>query len=283
MTALAATLHDPAGRMLPLLKRHAAALAAYAAAAVAATPETHPAVVGLLRASGANLLRGGPDIGRGRRNAVAAASRVADDDVLCVDFDRWLFWAETHPDELMAVPKRLAGRKPLPWYVAVGRSRRAWETHPAAQRACEAPTNRALSLAAGRTLDATAGCCWLAPEGVRLVLAASTEASNATDLEWPAIVLRHDPRRLGFVRVEGLAFETAAFHPREVAAAGGLAAWVAVTYDRPQVWAARLRLAADSAAALARVLAADAPRRHSAGRRRSERVGSAGRAERHVG
>ncbi|MBA3414705.1 MAG: hypothetical protein H0U10_05720 [Chloroflexia bacterium] len=254
MTALAATLHDPAGRMLPLLKRHAPALAAYAAVAIAITPETDDRVAAVLRANGGNLLRGGSEVGRGRRDAVAAASRVVDGDVLCVDFDRWLFWIETHPDELLALPARLAARRPRPWYAAVGRSRRAWETHPAAQRACEGPTNRALSLAAGRILDATAGCCWLAPDGVRLVLAASTEASNATDLEWPALVLRHDRRRLGFVRVEGLAFETAAFYPREVKTAGGVTAWIAQTYDRPEVWAARLRLAADSAAALTRVL-----------------------------
>ncbi len=263
MTALAATLHDPDGRMLPLLRRHAPVLGRYAAVAVAATPETQPEVVDLLRANGANVLRGGPHVGTGRRDAVAAASRVADGDVLCIDFDRWLFWAETHPEELAALPARLAARRPRPWYVAVGRTRRAWETHPAAQRACEGPTNRTLSLATGRTLDATAGCSWLAPEGVRLVLAASTEESNATDLEWPAIILRHDPRRLGFVRVEGLAFETATFYPREVTAAGGVGAWVAQTYDRPEVWAARLRLAADSAAALARVLAAGGAHRRS--------------------
>ena len=263
MTALAATLHDPAGRMLPLLKRHAPALGRYAAVAVAATPQTRPDVVDLLLASGAHVLRGGPEVGKGRRDAVAAASRVADGDVLCVDFDRWLFWAETEPHELVALPARLTARRPRPWYVAVGRSRRAWESHPAVQRACEGPTHRALSLAAGRTMDATAGCCWLAPEGLRIVLASSTEASNATDLEWPAILLRLDPRRLGFVRVEGLAFETAAFFPREVAAAGGGAAWIAQSYDRPEVWAARLRLAADSTAALARVLAADGPRRRA--------------------
>ncbi|MCC6314460.1 MAG: hypothetical protein IT337_10655, partial [Thermomicrobiales bacterium] len=50
-------------------------------------------------------------------------------------------------------------------------------------------------------------------------------------------------------------FETAALHPDEIAAAGGLDAWLSAVYDRPAAWAARLRLAADSTAALARVLA----------------------------
>ena len=126
--------------------------------------------------------------------------------------------------------------------------------HPPVQRVAEGATNRALSLLVGRRLDATAGACWLAREGAELVLRESIEATNATDLEWPALVHRSDPRRLAFVATEGLEFETAAFHPDEVAAAGGEAAWVRARYERPEVWLDRLRLAADSVAAACRVL-----------------------------
>jgi hypothetical protein len=255
VTSLAATLHDPDGRSLPLLRRHGHVLATYSAAAVAATDETDEDVLAALIACGALVVPGGPLVGRARLNALAAASRVADGDVVAIDFDRWLVWADTHPEELLALPRRLAARRPAPWYACVGRTARAWRTHPRVQRACEDATNRALSLAAGRTLDATAGCCWLAKEGVRIVLAHSTEPTNATDLEWPAFVLRHDPKRLVGARVEGLAFETAAFYPDEITAAGGQAAWVAQAYERPEAWATRLGLAADSAAALTRVLA----------------------------
>jgi hypothetical protein len=103
-------------------------------------------------------------------------------------------------------------------------------------------------------MDATAGACWLSPEGAGLVLRESVEETNATDLEWPALIHRADPRRLAFLALEGLAFETAAFFPAEVAAAGGEAAWVRHRYERPEVWQDRLRLAADSVAALCRVL-----------------------------
>lgn len=253
MTCLAATLHDPEARMLPLLQRHAPLLARYAAAAVAVTPATDPRITRLLETAGARPIPGGPEIGRGRRNAVAAASHAAREDVLCIDFDRWLHWAGAAPEELLALPERIARKRPAPWYACVGRTARAWKTHPAVQQACEGPTNRAISLAAGQDLDATAGCCWLSPQGVVVVLSHSTEETNATDLEWPAFILRHDPVRLTGVRTEGLEFETPDFHPREIAAAGGREAWIATAYERPAVYAARLRLAADSAAALARV------------------------------
>jgi hypothetical protein len=122
------------------------------------------------------------------------------------------------------------------------------------QRSAERATNRALSLLAGRPLDAVAGACWLSGEGAALILRQSTEPTNATDLEWPALILRADPARLAFLRCEGLEFETAAFHLEEVAAAGGGAAWVRARYDQPEVWRDRLRLAADSVAAACRVL-----------------------------
>jgi len=255
MTALAATLHDPDGRMLPLLLRHASRLGGYDAAAIAVTPQTAAAVRRALETAGARPIPGGKEIGRGRRDAVAAASFHAPGaDVLCIDFDRWLHWADRFPEDLAALPGRIAARRSRPWYACVGRTARAWATHPEVQRACEGPTNRALSLAAGMRLDATAGCCWLAPDAIPAILSRSTEASNATDLEWPAIVLREAPGRLCGVRAEGLEFETPTFFPREIAAGGGLAAWTAATYDTPSMWAARLRLASDSSAALARVL-----------------------------
>ncbi|MGI9253220.1 MAG: hypothetical protein ACR2J8_05705 [Thermomicrobiales bacterium] len=254
MTALAATLHDPDARMLPLLEQHAPLLASYAAAAIAITHATTPNVATLLRERGVNLVSGGPDVGAARRDAIAAASHAArTHDVLCIDFDRWLHWAGCYPDELLALPGKLRKRRPAPWYACVGRTPRAWKTHPAVQQACEAPTNRALSIAAEQDLDATAGCSWLSPEGVVIVLSHSTEATNATDLEWPGFILRHDPLRLTGIRVEGLEFETPDFYPREIAAAGGRDAWIAATYERPAMYATRLGLAADSAAALARV------------------------------
>ena len=58
-------------------------------------------------------------------------------------------------------PERLLARRPRPWYVCLGRTRRAFATHPYVQRTTERATNRAASLALGRRLDATAGACWL--------------------------------------------------------------------------------------------------------------------------
>ena len=92
------------------------------------------------------------------------------------------------------------------------------------------------------------------PEGVEIIFAGSAEPTAATDLEWPALILREDPGRLRGLRCEGLEWETPDFHAEEIISAGGLAAWTRATFDTPSMWAARLRLAAASGAALERVM-----------------------------
>jgi hypothetical protein len=204
---------------------------------------------------------GGPNaqVGAARRLALRTAFQAGAASFLYCDFDRWLHWVGRFPDELRDLPAALAGRRPRPWYACLGRTRRAFRTHPYVQRVAEGATNRAASLALGRRLDATAGACWLDRPGAEIVLAGSVEETNATDLEWPALVYRRTGRlagkgRLAYVATEGLEFETAEFYASEIAALGGREAWERAHYERPEVWRARLGLATDSVASLCRVL-----------------------------
>jgi hypothetical protein len=260
--ALVATLHDPRGVFLPLIDRDLAAvttaLGSYPLVVIASSPATDARLTTRLAQLGAHVVPGG-QAGEGRRAALMAAGGDQSAYFSC-DFDRWLHWVHFWPQELAALPARVArlGSKRIsPWYVCLGRTARAFATHPAAQRLPETATNRALSAAAGRHLDAAAGAAWLTPEGVEIILAGSAEPTAATDLEWPALILRREPSRLRGLRCEGLEWETPDFHAAEIAAAGGLAAWTRATFDTPTMWAARLRLAAASGAALERVLAGE--------------------------
>ncbi len=255
--ALISTLHDPLGKVLPFLERDAvvSALTSYAMVAVAATTATDSRVPARLEQLGARVVPGG-STGVGRRAALAAGSGAAA--WFNCDLDRWLHWAIFWPDELAALPERVQwlgrGERARPWCICLGRTARAFRTHPAVQRLPEAATNRALSLAAGRTLDAVSGAVWLSPEGREIVLAESVEPSASTDLEWAALILRRDPARLRGLRCEGLEWETPDVHAAEISAAGGLAPWTRAAFDTPAMWTARLGLAADSTAALERVL-----------------------------
>jgi hypothetical protein len=266
--ALAATLHDPLGGALPLLDDAVvgAALSSYRRVVVAATGATDSRVIARLTQCGIDVVPGG-QTGEGRRAALAAAP--AGETVFSCDFDRWLHWARHWPAELATLPERVARLghgDARPWYVCLGRTARAFRTHPPSQRLPEEATNRALSLAAGRPLDAVAGAAWLFPEAVRIVLGASREPTAATDLEWPALILRADRTRLRGLRCEGLEWETPDFHPAAIAAAGGIAPWTRAVFATPEMWAARLQLAADSTAALRRVLGEAARKQRDRGK-----------------
>ena len=252
--ALAAALHDPAGASLPLIDAAAPCLAWYPRVAIAVTASSDPGAAARLAELGAVVTPGGL-AGESRRAALTAAGDGWPAWFAC-DFDRWLHWALHWPVELAALPGRIArlgaGRTP-PWYVCLGRTERALQSHPAVQRLPETATNHAISLAAGKPLDAVAGAAWLSAEARQIVLAASSEATAAADLEWPALILRQAPERVSGIRCEGLEWETPDFHAAGIAAAGGRAAWEQATYDTPAMWAARLELAATSTAALTRV------------------------------
>ncbi len=261
-----ATLHDPQGVFLPLIDGDLAAvtsaLATYPLGVIATTPATDARLTNRLEQLDAHVVPGG-QAGEGRRAALTAAGDQPA--YFCCDFDRWLHWVRFWPQELAALPARVArlgGSKRIPpSYVCLGRTARAFATHPAAQRLPETATNRALSTAAGRPLDAVAGAAWLTPEAAEIILAGSREPTAATDLEWPALILRRDTSKLRGLRCEGLEWETPDFHAAEIISAGGLAAWTRATFDTPATWAARLRLAAASGAALERVLSEEPRRR----------------------
>jgi hypothetical protein len=254
--AFISTVHDPNAALLQPLLERGEALSSYPATYVSATDRTAPATVEALRRFGVRVeIRPTGEAGTGRRRSLINAALDGHPAYLYCDLDRWLHWVDRFPEELAGMPERVAQEAACAWYVCLGRTERAFATHPEVQQAAERATSRALELVIGCPIDATAGGCWLTPEAAGLVLAGSTETSMGTDLEWPALVWRRAPERLDMIRVEGLEFESAAFAEEAIAAAGSVDAWTKQVYQQPSMWQARLQLAADSIAALNRVLA----------------------------
>lgn len=255
--ALVSTLHDPDGACLPFLDRNdvKAALEWYPVVSVAATVATGAKVTARLQDLGVQVVAGGPT-GVARRAALAAIPPGLSSSN--IDFDRWLHWLTAWPDELGSMSARIervvARQRAAPWCIVLGRTARAFATHPQVQRLPETATNRTLSLVAGKSLDAVSGAVWLSPEARELILASSIEESAATDLEWAGLVLRQDPARLHGLRFEGLEWETPDFHAAAISDVGGLEAWVRETFDTPEMWTSRLQLAAASVSALQRVM-----------------------------
>jgi hypothetical protein len=243
---LATTHHDPDGRLyeqtahvLPVLS------GAFDGLAVQATPATQDHSLSLLRASGALVRRetsdrpvGLNDLGRSRRAAVELALELGAPAILFCDFDRALHWAERYPEELAHVVARTADYD----FTVLGRTTRAFESHPRIQRDTEAIVNHVYTTVSGRDWDVTAAARVLSRRAAEAILSGCPDESIGTDVSWPLFVERGG-LTIGYIATEGLEFETADRYTDEIAAAGGLACWIAQLDADPHRWIQRLEIA----------------------------------------
>lgn len=240
--ALAATLHDPRGDLrafaataLPDLLR------LYQGLVVVATEESDPALLEGLAGAGATVeISPGAysEVGGKRLDAVRRAATLAPAVHLC-DFDRLLHWWHVARAELVEVLDQL----PRVDLLLLGRTARAWSTHPTSQLETEQAANRAVSILYGRPVDVCSGSRGLSRRAVAYLERQSRVRTVGSDAEWP-LLLRYAG---GFSRAEreteGLEFETGDRFPEQIRRAGGHAAWLAELDRDAERWVERTRIA----------------------------------------
>lgn len=240
--ALAATLHDPRGDLSPFVAPALPDLRRlYQGLVIVATAESDPALLeGLARAGVVVEISPGAysEVGGKRLDAVRRAATMAPAIHLC-DFDRLLHWWHVARAELVDVLDQLS-RVDL---LLLGRTTRAWSTHPASQLETEQAANRAVSILYGRPVDVCSGSRGLSRRAVAYLEAHSRVRTVGSDAEWP-LLLRNAG---GFSRAEreteGLEFETGDRFPNEIRRAGGHAAWLAELDGDAARWVERTRIA----------------------------------------
>jgi hypothetical protein len=246
--ALALTVHEPDERLAALTAAHLPALAGrYAQVAAYCSRETQAAILDLLRRHGARIeVDGGASsgidrLGTVRRETVRAGLRTGCSHLHLCDFDRAIHWASRYPDELEAVMAAIPGYDLL----ILGRTARAWATHPPYQAETEPLFNRVFGLVSGRPWDVGAGSRGLSRRAAETLLQISSEPTVGVDAEWPLLLLalEHDGYRVAYRPCEGLEFETADRYGPEIEAAGGYAAWEAQMSADPRHWTFRLKVA----------------------------------------
>ena len=226
--------------MLPVLRGIFAKLAIYA------TTATQERSLALLSEHGVLVRReppgpsgGLPELGRSRRATVALALELDAPGMIFCDFDRALHWAECYPAELA----RVAGAAGRYDFAVLGRTTRAFASHPRTQRDTEAIINQVYATISGRTWDVTAAARILSRYAARAILRDCAEESIGTDVAWPLFAERSGDITLGYIETEGLEFETADRYADEIAAVGGLENWIAQIDADPNAWALRLEIA----------------------------------------
>lgn len=185
----------------------------------------------------------GIGIGRLRRNTLELASQhsAASHAIYC-DADRVLHWAEFYPDEFRAVSEAVRAFD----FTVLGRTPRAFESHPRTQRDTETVINRLFGQVSGFAWnDVTSGARGVSRAAAEVIVAQVEDNELSTDISWPMYLQHHgEPRSwsIGYVEAEGLEFETADRFADEVSAIG-YAAWLDRLENDPHEWAFRFDLA----------------------------------------
>jgi hypothetical protein len=252
---LVATVHQPNDRLASLAAAQLPALAArYARLIAFCSGSTHPTMLDLLRGHGVLVLvddkpsAGIDGIGHVRRRALRAALEAGASHVQMCDFDRALHWVAHYPYELDAVLREIGDYDLL----VLGRTDRAWATHPPNQTETEPLFNKVFALTTGLPWDIGAGSRGFSRRGAERLLALSQEPTVGIDAEWPLLLLGQDGFSVGFRACEGLEFETADRFSAEIEAAGSYTAWEAEMSADPARWVFRMRLALQIAEAIVR-------------------------------
>jgi hypothetical protein len=244
--ALALTVHEADKRLAAQIAAQLPALAqCYAAVVAFCSHETDAGILELLRAHGVAVHRDGEPsagidrMGQVRRETLRAGLLAGTSHLQLCDFDRAIHWIAFWPDELREVIASISDYDLL----VLGRTDRAWSTHPAYQAETEPLFNRVFALVTGLPWDVGAGSRGFSREAATWLLATSQEQTVGADAEWPLLLLRRDGLRVGYRRCEGLEFETADRFAPEIEAAGGRPEWLARQAADPRRWVFRLRLA----------------------------------------
>lgn len=244
--ALVATVHQPDERLARIVEAHLPSLVArYTSATAVCSGSTHPTILGLLHSCGVTVhvdrksSAGIEHIGEVRRTVLRLGIQANTLHLHMCDFDRALHWVAHYPQELEAIIAAIPNYDLL----VLGRTVRAWGTHPPYQAETEPLFNKVFALVSGLPWDVGAGSRGLSRRAAETLLGISRECSIGVDAEWPLLLLNRNGFRVGHRACEGLEFETADRFGPEIEAAGSYEAWEAQVSSDPSRWAFRLKVA----------------------------------------
>lgn len=243
---LVVTVHQPDERLASMAAAHLPALVArYTSMAAFCSGSTHRTMLEVLRRHGVSVdvdarpSAGIDHIGEVRRQTLRAGLWANTSHLQTCDFDRALHWVAHYPDELDEIVADIPNHD----MIVLGRTERAWATHPPYQADTEPLFNRVFALVSGAPWDVGAGSRGLSRRAAQTLLALSQEQTIGVDAEWPLLLMAQDNFRVSYRACEGLEFETADRFGPEIEAAGSYEAWADQMSADPAHWTFRLRVA----------------------------------------
>jgi hypothetical protein len=242
--ALSITYHDPQGGLIPQIKRNLPTLQQmFSDIAVRGSQQANDRSLSLFESLGAvvavdsisdhNL---GPQIGRARREALAMALKFEAPFSMHCDGDRILHWVENYPSELADIISRI----PEHDFTVLGRTSRAFNSHPRMQTDTEAIVNHLFQVNTGCAWDVMIGARGLSKRASQIIVDQSQDNEISVDVTWPLLIRSLDDFTLAYFATEGLEFETQDRFEDELEQVGSLAAWIGELDSDIHRWLHRL-------------------------------------------
>jgi len=211
----------------------------YLETTVITSQDTSPETIKALRENGCKVkTQSGKGVGEARRDALRTISKEKHGHIHLCDLDRALHWANTYPAEL----KQIRNIIPEHDFLILGRTPRAFETHPKPQRATEGLTNQVFALLMERSIDVNTASRGISHEAAKTILNHSQALGFETDVEWPLIIRLKSNLNISYREVEGLEHETHIKYPEAVQTAGGLKNWMRQLEQDPKEWLKRVNI-----------------------------------------
>jgi hypothetical protein len=242
---LVSTLHDSNGWSIEPIKDLSPFLnELFDRRFVVVTKATSSTVVEALGTSGWTLVTPKSNVGveyisDSRRRVLRASLDAGSDFMQLIDMDRALHWARNYPSELREVVGTIPGHS----FLIIGRTKRAFETHPRNQVDTEALANKVFSLIYGRNVDITAASRGVSREAAEVILKYSRGRFFDTDSEWPTILLCASNLKIGYFEAEGLEWETRLKRQKMTLPNGRLVDVKEYYESNPESWVYRTMLA----------------------------------------
>ena len=241
VSILASTLHDPENRLYesiikygPLIKQ------IFKISYVIVTPLTSPKIIEALKNLEFETSKGSNNAVDTYKKALNQALNNNQEPIFYCDFDRILHWARTYPDELKNTINSYLDHD----FLLLGRTSRAFNTHPQTQITTEEIANQIASKALGFNIikDIISACWRLTPELAEKLLKLQVDNIYGFYCEWPIVAWKQaqNPR---YLEVEGLEWETTDRYQKEIKDKG-YKRWLQ-EFQTPEEWERRVEILND--------------------------------------
>lgn len=237
MTTLTTTIHDPKATLSKEIDNSEELWNIFENRIAVYTPFTSSNMAESLEKAGFSVSKGSEEQVFTYRKALDLALEKASDRILYVDLDRLIHWDLKYPKELRKVVGEIQNAE----FILIGRTERAFETHPTTQRKTERIANLLGSalLNFDETKDILSSTWAFAPRIGEDLLEANIENSSGFYCEWPVRAWKIAENKR-YIEVEGLEWETPDKYRRKIKEIG-YDTWLN-NFQSPEEWEERVNL-----------------------------------------